>query len=84
MLSKSIAAEAAPTTKQKREARQQSPRRSSNAFCRRAFRPDALRHAIEKHRGCFQQPQGWSSRSYNEAETRDATMKPAPLFERSL
>jgi hypothetical protein len=47
----------------------------------KASRLKALLQESGKHRGCFQQPQGWSTRSNNEAETRDAPTNPANVGE---
>jgi hypothetical protein len=38
--------------------------KSPPVFCRSGFSRDALLDVGEKHSGCLQQPDGWSSRSY--------------------
>jgi hypothetical protein len=46
--------------------------------------PDAFGAIDEKHRGCFQQPDGWSTRSCNEAVAPGPSSKPTPHFECAL
>jgi hypothetical protein len=61
------------------------PTRSDELSVGRAFMPDAVWRAAGKiHRRCLQQPHGWSTRSNNEAATREQTSKPAPSHRLSV